>query len=162
MGFSEAPVVSRCVCQSAPVRALVVPVCCERGLYFKNSFLKKYSATLPHDTRHGHGTVARNKRTLPCLPSRVHDQNSARDCPLLSLKSMCGGGVPSSHPSLRGCLFLSFFYFLFPWTQRYMYTEKKIFESRKTTESDLFMAVSRCAPHSRSPVPPQGADRMLP
>ena len=29
--------VSRCVCQSAPVRALVVPVCCERGLYFKNS-----------------------------------------------------------------------------------------------------------------------------
>jgi len=24
--------VSRCVCQSAPVRALVVPVCCERGL----------------------------------------------------------------------------------------------------------------------------------
>ena len=31
--------VSRCVCQSAPVRALVVPVCCERGLYFKNSSL---------------------------------------------------------------------------------------------------------------------------
>ena len=30
--------VSRCVCQSAPVRALVVPVCCERGLYLKNSF----------------------------------------------------------------------------------------------------------------------------
>ena len=30
--------VSRCVCQSAPVRALVVPVCCERGLYFKNSY----------------------------------------------------------------------------------------------------------------------------
>ena len=29
--------VSRCVCQSAPVRALVVPVCCERGLYLKNS-----------------------------------------------------------------------------------------------------------------------------
>ena len=28
--------VSRFVCQSAPVRALVVPVCCERGLYFKN------------------------------------------------------------------------------------------------------------------------------
>ena len=27
--------VSRCVCQSAPVRALVVPVCCERGLYFE-------------------------------------------------------------------------------------------------------------------------------
>ena len=26
--------VSLCVCQSAPVRALVVPVCCERGLYF--------------------------------------------------------------------------------------------------------------------------------
>ena len=30
--------VSRCVCQSAPVRALVVPVCCERGLYSKKSF----------------------------------------------------------------------------------------------------------------------------
>ena len=27
--------VSPCVCQSAPVRALVVPVCCERGLYLK-------------------------------------------------------------------------------------------------------------------------------
>ena len=27
-----------CVCQSAPVRALVVPACCERGLYFKDSF----------------------------------------------------------------------------------------------------------------------------
>ena len=27
--------VSLCVCQSAPVRALVMPVCCERGLYFK-------------------------------------------------------------------------------------------------------------------------------
>ena len=26
----------RGLCQSAPVRALVVPVCCERGLYFKN------------------------------------------------------------------------------------------------------------------------------
>ena len=33
--------VSRCVCQSAPVRALVVPVCCERGLYFKKSSLHK-------------------------------------------------------------------------------------------------------------------------
>ena len=31
--------VSRCVCQSAPVCALVVPVCCERGLYLKNSSL---------------------------------------------------------------------------------------------------------------------------
>ena len=30
---------SRCVCQSAPVCALVVPVCCERGLYPKNSSL---------------------------------------------------------------------------------------------------------------------------
>ena len=30
--------VSLCVCQSAPVCALVVPVCCERGLYLKNSF----------------------------------------------------------------------------------------------------------------------------
>ena len=29
--------VSLCVCQSAPVRALVMPVCCERGLCFKNS-----------------------------------------------------------------------------------------------------------------------------
>ena len=29
--------VSLCVCQSAPVCALVVPVCCERGLYLKNS-----------------------------------------------------------------------------------------------------------------------------
>ena len=29
---------SLCVCQSAPVCALVVPVCCERGLYLKNSF----------------------------------------------------------------------------------------------------------------------------
>ena len=29
-----------CVCQSAPVRALVVPVCCERGLSFKNSSSK--------------------------------------------------------------------------------------------------------------------------
>ena len=28
---------SLCVCQSAPVRALVVPVCCERGLHLKNS-----------------------------------------------------------------------------------------------------------------------------
>ena len=27
------------MCQSAPVRALVVPVCCERGLYLKNSFV---------------------------------------------------------------------------------------------------------------------------
>jgi len=35
LSFSQ---VSRCVCQSAPVRALVVPVCCERGLYSKNSF----------------------------------------------------------------------------------------------------------------------------
>ena len=33
--------VSRCECQSAPVRALVVPVCCERGLGFKNSFLSR-------------------------------------------------------------------------------------------------------------------------
>ena len=32
--------VSLCVCQSAPVCALVVPVCCERGLCFKNSFLR--------------------------------------------------------------------------------------------------------------------------
>ena len=29
------PVVSRCVCQSAPVCALVVPVCCERGLVYE-------------------------------------------------------------------------------------------------------------------------------
>ena len=28
---------------------------------------------------------------------------------LLSLKSLCGGGLPSSHPSL-GCSFISFFY----------------------------------------------------
>ena len=31
---------SLCVCQSAPVCALVVPVCCERGLYLKNSKIR--------------------------------------------------------------------------------------------------------------------------
>ena len=31
--------VSRCVCQSAPVRALVVPVCCERGVRIRILFL---------------------------------------------------------------------------------------------------------------------------
>ena len=30
--------VCRCVYQFTPVRTLVVPVCCETGLYFKNSF----------------------------------------------------------------------------------------------------------------------------
>ena len=45
---------SLCVCQSAPVRALVVPVCCERGLYLKNSTTKKVAggvvSTYMHET----------------------------------------------------------------------------------------------------------------
>ena len=32
-------------CQSAPVRALVVPVYCERGLYFKNSSRRLHGGT---------------------------------------------------------------------------------------------------------------------
>ena len=38
---------------TAPVRALVVPVCCERGLYFKNDSLKnrKHTTRLVHNTQ---------------------------------------------------------------------------------------------------------------
>ena len=36
-GTPQVPTKILYLCQSAPVRALVVPVCCERGLYFKNS-----------------------------------------------------------------------------------------------------------------------------
>ena len=61
--FSSLLLVSRCVCQSAPVRALVVPVCvcvcvclcCERGLYFNSS--GPSLAVLHHDVLHAHAHV---------------------------------------------------------------------------------------------------------
>ena len=41
--------VSRCVCQSAPVRALVVPVCCERGVSKKSSSVELNVSTCGAD-----------------------------------------------------------------------------------------------------------------
>ena len=60
---------------TAPVRALVVPVCCERGLYFKNDSLRqnrKHTKRLVHNTQnsrqshHQHNTVRKMSNVCAC------------------------------------------------------------------------------------------------
>ena len=60
--------VSRCVCQSAPVCALVVPVCCERGLYFKNS---SFGAPAPRFCCHQPTMAYRMRMFMSQKPSSV-------------------------------------------------------------------------------------------
>ena len=53
---------SLCVCQSAPVRALVVPVCCERGLCFKNSSSELVRSPLRFFAQSRHRAHTRSQR----------------------------------------------------------------------------------------------------
>ena len=51
----EGFLVSLCVCQSAPVRALVVPACCERGLVLRILSLDPGTVALQSDSQHEDG-----------------------------------------------------------------------------------------------------------
>ena len=73
--------VSLCVCQSAPVCALVVPVCCERGLYLKNSFCGRALGSVTDHDPLGGGRARRTPRA-PLFPGSGARAHTQRRCPL--------------------------------------------------------------------------------